>query len=519
MQSPVILAGSSRGPSAKISYWSLPYKTQLLILMLARFTDSLATSSIHTYMFFQLKRFSPDAPTVTISTQCGLLVGCKTGAHVCTGLVWGRLADHALVSRKTVLVIGLLASCAASVGYGFSTTFHQAVAWQILDGSLNATVAMVRCMTAELNPEKNYRVRALTLLPLFANVGSVLGPLIGGFLASANAKRSIVPGYPYAMPNVCIASIQALVAFTAVFHLTDTFHHHVLDHRNDSEPPTATRNARTAILSKPLSGQQIDETTALLQSPSTRSIIHLVPPSSSCQPPSLPFTKIWTPNVMKTMIAQFIISGHLGTFATLWAMFLSLPIASSRAQNLPFQFSGGLGMQPRRVGIAMSAFGFAGIILQVLVYPGFQERWGTIKVWRTALCLFPVVYVVAPFCALIPLLVKHMDTKSVNVYPLVEWSVLLSVLLLFAAGRTGVVPATSLLINDCTPHPSARGTIHTTGVICSNLSRSIFPPLALAVMGSGLRIGVVGLGFWFVAALAVLSILASLTVHEGTNGE
>lgn len=105
-------------------------------------------------MFFQLRHFNPHAPAATISAQCGLLIGCKAGAHVCTGLIWGRLADHVLSSRKIVLVFGLLASSAATVGYGFSTTFSQTIAWQMLDGALNATVAMVRCMTAELNPEK-----------------------------------------------------------------------------------------------------------------------------------------------------------------------------------------------------------------------------------------------------------------------------------------------------------------------------------------------------------------------------
>lgn len=107
-------------------------------------------------MFFQLRHFSPNASAAVITTQCGFLVGCKTGAHVCTGLVWGRLADTVFTSRKVVLVFGLLASGAATVGYGFSTSFYQAVAWQMLDGALNATIAMVRCMTAELYPEKKY---------------------------------------------------------------------------------------------------------------------------------------------------------------------------------------------------------------------------------------------------------------------------------------------------------------------------------------------------------------------------
>lgn len=109
-------------------------------------------------MFFQIQHLSPNASAAIVTTRCGILVGCRTGAHVCTGFVWGRLADKVLADRKTVLVFGLLGSSASIVGYGFSRTFHHAVAWQVLDGGLNATVAMVRCMTAELNSQKRYAI-------------------------------------------------------------------------------------------------------------------------------------------------------------------------------------------------------------------------------------------------------------------------------------------------------------------------------------------------------------------------
>tara|TARA_R110002003_G_scaffold9_33_gene662 strand:+ start:5197 stop:6312 length:1116 start_codon:yes stop_codon:yes gene_type:complete len=368
-----------------------------------------------------------------------------------------------------------------------------------------------------INQADRYRVRAFTLLPLFANIGAVLGPLIGGFLSSTDTKHSIVPGYPYAMPNICVAAIEAIVAIAAIAYLTDTFRD---DQKKRSKSSFTTRRAESAALTTSPSVEDINETTALLQSAPT---IVSVPATqnASVQPghPSMSIKEIWTPNVLRTMFAQFVIAGHLGTFATLWAMLLSLPVASSRTQHPPLHFSGGLGLQPQVVGIVVSAFGLAGIILQVLIYPGLQERWGTIRVWRAALFLFPVVYFVAPFCVLVPLLQRNLEQQDSVLFALVKWSALLSVLLLFAAGRTGVVPATSLLINDCTPHPSVRGTIHTTGVICSNLSRSVFPPMALAVMGYGLQIGVVGLGFWFVAILALLSIVASIQVREGTNGE
>ncbi|KAH6629752.1 major facilitator superfamily domain-containing protein [Boeremia exigua] len=506
-----------RRPSMKASYRSLPHKSQLLILMLARFTDSLATSSIHAYMFFQLQYLSPSAPIATITTQCGFLIGCRTGVHVCTGLVWGRLADRVFASRKVVLVLGLVASSVATFGYGFSRTFYEAIAWQTLDGALNATVAMVRCMTAALNPEKQFRVRAFTLLPLFANIGSMLGPLLGGFLVRTETHQSRAAGYPYALPNICIAIIQALIAIAAILLLTDTSCQPNPDCSRNADVHVSVTTARSAGTSEHPCNKDVSETTGLLQKAPRSDIPEETQESNNLR--FLSLKTIWQPNVMSTMTAHFIISGHLGTFATLWAMLLSLPTASSRAVHLPFKFSGGLGLQPHTVGIAMSIFSFTSIVLQIVVYPSLQARWGTIQVWRAALCLFPFVYFAAPFCALVPSLGKDSNGAVTGAYLVLEWSELLGVLLLFAVGRTGVVPATSLLINECTPHPSVRGTVHATGVICSNLSRCVFPPTALAVMGIGLRVGIVGLGFWSVAVLAIASIAVSLRVCEGTNGE
>lgn len=66
--------------------------------------------TIQTYMFYQLKFFNPSISDSLLSTQVGIIVGAKTAAQVCTGMLWGRLADSEWGGRKTVLMIGLLCS-------------------------------------------------------------------------------------------------------------------------------------------------------------------------------------------------------------------------------------------------------------------------------------------------------------------------------------------------------------------------------------------------------------------------
>ncbi|KAF2835103.1 MFS general substrate transporter [Patellaria atrata CBS 101060] len=428
-------------------------------------------SSIQSYMFFQLKHFSPKASNATIASQSGILISARTASHVLTGLLWGRLADDERIGRKVVLVIGLLASGLAIIGYGFAETFTTAVIWQTLDGLLNGTIPIVRCMTAEIHPDRQYRARALALLPLCANAGTLLGPLIGGFLASRvdDSSFSSLSEYPYAVPNLCVAGIQVIVAICAILGLED----HYFQSPNGSQPEGHVERSEISNSSESSecasSNQHSDEISPLLinRPNGPRSLEEPVPPGA---PSALPLCRMWTSNVLSTMIAQFIISGHLGTFSSLWAIFLSTPVVATQYQHPPLWFSGGLGLSPKFVGVAMSSLGFAGIILQIVVYPPLRDRTGTIRLWRTALYLFPVVYVLAPFCALVASSMSTEEKESPSSGSV--WIALLSITILYVLGRTGVVPATSLLINDCAPHPSVRGTVHATGTIVSNLSRT-----------------------------------------------
>ncbi|KAG0647318.1 Major facilitator superfamily multidrug transporter mfsB [Hyphodiscus hymeniophilus] len=508
----------------KVSYMNLPNKGQLTLLCIARMVDPLAATSIQvcgtvrakymyladagsqTYMFYQLKFFNPSISNTPLSTQAGIVVSSKTAAQVCTGMLWGRLADSEWGVRKAVLMIGLLSAGIAHIGYGFSRNFVSAIAWQVFGGAMSSNVAITRCVVAELNPEKRYRTRALLLLPLFANAGMLLGPLVGGFLSSEQG-HGILEGYPYAAPNILIAGVYALAALGIYFGLEETLES--LQHMEESFV------RRIWIKLMECKGLPNDHEYAAIESEHDD---HTIPLTPSIQAPpkrkaKLAFRRIWTRNVICTLLSHFIIAGHLGTFTNLWAIFLSTPVGKTENQHPPFRFTGGLGMQPREVGFALSVLGVIGVTLQLVIYPLLNDRFGTIRIWQGALFVFPIVYILAPF----PSLVASESTNGQDV--VLVWMAMLFVLLLFVLGRTGVTPATTLLINDCTPHPSVRGTIHTAGTVIGSLSRSIFPIIAFTVFGKGLDIRVVGLGFWCLAGLAVLACVASRWVMEGSNGK
>jgi len=340
----------------------------------------------------------------------------------------------------------------------------------------------------------------------------LLGPLIGGLLSSQEGN-GMFKAHPYAAPNIFAAIIYAVAALGVFLGLKET--HETLKHTEGSLARRLWNKLTTR--EKP-----IDHTYSAIDSDEPDSPVKMsrfseqVEDSNQALPKKkakLAFSRIWTWNVFCTMLAHFIIAGHIATFTNLWAIFLSTPVEESKHQHPPFLFTGGLGMQPRDVGFAMSTLGAVGVTLQLVIYPRLNDRFGTVNIWRSALYVFPIAYALAPF----PALVGSADFVSGKT--VLVWLSVGSVLLLFVIGRTGVTPATTLLINDCTPHPSVRGTIHTAGTVIGNLSRSLFPIIAFAIFGKGLDIGVVGLGFWCVACLAVLACIASWWVTEGTNGK
>ena len=237
----------------------------------------------------------------------------------------------------------------------------------------------------------------------------------------------------------------------------------------------------------------------------------------------LPFRRIWTRNVICTLFCHGVLALHIGTFNNLWFIHLSTPRydpshpypPNRTSQNLPFAFTGGLGMHPRSVGFAMAVLGVIGISLQLLVYPAVNEKLGTIRSFRYALCLFPLTYVLTPYLSIIP---SSKPPPSQASGPLVWLSILL-VLLIQVVGRTFALPATIILINNCSPHPSVLGTIHGIAQSVSSASRTIGPVLGGWGYGKGLQIGVVGMVWWCLAIVAGLGWCASGLVREGDGHE
>jgi hypothetical protein len=78
-----------------------------------------------------------------------------------------------------------------------------------------------------------------------------------------------------------------------------------------------------------------------------------------------------------------------------------------------------------------------------------------------------------PFLSLIPSTTPPPSQKTG--FPI--WASLTMLLFVQVVGRTFATPASTILINNCSPHPSVLGTIHGIGQTASSGARTIAPAL------------------------------------------
>lgn len=237
----------------------------------------------------------------------------------------------------------------------------------------------------------------------------------------------------------------------------------------------------------------------------------------------LPFSRIWTSNVILTLISIAFFEFHLGAFSNVWALFLSTPRyipseenrSSNNPRDLPFLFTGGLGMPASTVGVATSFLGIIGMTLQLTLYPPIQARLGTLRAFRWFLPLFAICYFIAPSLAVLPSWSQPPDAAS---GPIV-WIGIVFVLFLQVTARTFTMPASIILLNNCSPHPSVLGTIHGLGQSVAAMFRTVGPVLSGWWYGYGLDIGMVAWGWWGVALVSAMGSVAALAMYEGNGHE
>ncbi|PNY27557.1 membrane protein [Tolypocladium capitatum] len=566
-QSPRTLIAREEASGGPVTWSSLPRKHQLAILFLARFVDFLHVTSLQAYAFYQIKDFDREALDARISQQAGLLQGCFTGAQVVTAILWGKAADARWCGRKWVLVVGLGGTAVSCLGYGLSTTFFWAALWRAFGGAVNGTVGIMqvhprpmprsrsrdgwltqakphddcrdysgekvsvpsildpphelqrrRHPRPEYEPPSCLPTRGYILTPSTVMGGMLADPgktLPGLFGDEAVFGFQWIQDYPYALPSLMNCIFLTIVTAVVFLFLEETSKER--GGRFDYGLYLGNR-IRQAVFGNRKRHGGYAHVHARQQDNLMGNLSTTAEPLSTTR--RLPFHRVWTRNVLFTLLTSAFYDFHLGAFTNIWSLFLSTPRylnagPSHQGRGLPLLFTGGLGMPASTVGLATSFLGILGMLLQATLYPPIQARLGTLRSFRYFLFLFPVAYFVAPYLSILPSSTEPPDPADGGFI----WVGIVLVLLLQVTARTFTLPASIMLLNNCSPHPSVLGTIHGLGQSVSAALRTVGPVVGGWWYGYGLDIGTVTWGWWGVAFLSGFACATAMGMHEGSGHE
>jgi len=520
-----------------VRWRDLPRKDQLLILVLARLAEPLAQTSMQAYIFYMLKSFDESLSDAAVASQTGFISGSFTLAQCVTAVWWGRMADKEWVGRKNVIVFGLMGTLMATIGIAFSRSLAALMFFRFMGGALNGNVGVMRTMISEIVKDRKYQPKAFLVLPVTFNIGVLIGPVLGGWLQSPVetfpslfGKDSVFGGadgvywmrkYPYALPNLVFAGVFVFSISLVIFGLEETH----MDRREWPDRPLEIGRSFARFVLKKFRKQSTTDYQVLEASTDAfeletqrhqRNISLISNASTSKRRPKLAYRRIFTPNVCFTFLAACLLHIHVATFNNLWYLFLSTPRAPTTHRHFPLSFTGGLGLPPSTLGFAIGLIGVIGLCLQFGVYSRVVARFGVVNTYRTfCLFTFPCVYLLTPYLALV-------STKSISPAPadgVFVWIVISAILFLQVLGRTFTLPLTQILVNNCTPHPSALASVHGLASSLSSGSRTIGPIIFSTLYGFGLKKGRVWIAWWILAVEAVVGASATWLLREGDGHE
>ncbi|KAI3326732.1 major facilitator superfamily transporter [Xylariaceae sp. AK1471] len=514
----------------EVTWASLPNKGQLFVIVLARFSEPVVRTSISTYIFYQLQSLDPSRPTESIIRDAALLQTVFTLAQGCTAVLWGNLADSPRGGRKMVLLLGLSASFISTLAFGFIRDFRQALILRLIEGAVNGNTAMIRTMVSEVVKERRYQAKAFILMPMCYNTAAISSPIVAGLLANLAGQYpesfgqiSFFRQFPYAPPAIASALVVLTAFLLAFFTLKET--HPVACHKYDLGLDIATRitslftNCKKGSKHQPYSSVAQDDADEEGVRFLSEEEIEMRSPDDrgKAERQILPLRRIFTRNLCLTLTAHGIMEGHVAVYNTLWPSFLSdsvTPPGEDHVQ-LPFHFTGGLGLPAKKIAISLAFAGALGIPLQLLGYSRVVKRLGVLGSWRVFMRGFPLVYFVIPYLSIIPSSSPRPEPRD---GPYV-WLAIFAAQTLMMCSASFAVPSQIVLTNNSSPHPTALGRTHSIAEMLCSFTRTISPVAAGLFYSYGSAHGITGLPWWVMSGITLVACVLSFYVYEGDGHE
>lgn len=509
------------------SYFNIPHKGQIFFIVLCRLTEPLIFSSIAPYLYYMIKDFGFTKPSHIAELSTVVMTSFALGQTI-TAVYWGKFSDK--YGRKPALIVGSFGTLVTTILFGLSTNVYFAVASRFLCGLLNGNVGVMRTMVAEIiGSRKEHQTRVFALLPMAMNVGTIIGPIIGGLTANPVKQYPSLFGwstlfakFPYLLPNLVPVPLSLLSVICIGLFIKETGEKsdHLLmnvdsdpflkvgdkikawftnSHSYDIVPNDEDDNEGLMTIAEEAESGEEDEgeeADTEVQNFDTDNDYYNTAESRRIK------------NILKikpvriTLICHVVLMLHIPTFMQLLPIFLATPPIEQKTRNWLI-FNGGLGLHTATIGVIVSILAVFSIIIQIGLYPAIATKLGNAVVHRVGLLAFPLCYTAIPYLSFLPT-----DPK----YIAISGSTLLSAF--YIIGRTFAVPPMTVLITNATPSRKIMGTIHGLAHSATSAARCGGPFILGNLYSLGVKVGVIGLAWWIMTLVVIIEICVSTQLKE-----
>ncbi|OJK04500.1 hypothetical protein ASPACDRAFT_21308 [Aspergillus aculeatus ATCC 16872] len=504
--------------------WSAFPVRQLFVLALCRICEPIAFMSIFPYVYQMVESFHVTDNDRKIALYAGMITSSFTFAEFSAGMFWGRMSDR--IGRKPVLVMGLIGTAISMIVFGFAPNLATAMVARALGGLLNGNIGVLQTTVAEIVTVKEHQPRAYSIMPFVWCLGSIIGPAMGGALAQPCdnypwlfQRGTIFDSFPFLLPNlVCVVVLSSGIIVGLLF-LEETHP----EKRNRRDPGLELGNWLVNKFkgSRDHLAEELDvkaETTG-----DDYFVYDDVPPpeyrSAESSPRLGPMKesddlstdddiegqmkgqkpKAFTKQVIFNIIAYGILAYHSVSFDQLMPVFLSTP-ASTDAASLPLKFTGGLGLATKKIGFMLAVQGVYSMIAQLWLFPFVVRRFGTLRVFRFVLLVWPPLYFMVPYLILLP---EKLQLAA-------AYLALISKITLHVIA----FPATAILLANAAPSSKVLGSINGAAASTASLSRAFGPTITGLLHSKGLESGYSVLAWWACGLVCIIGAFESFWMEE-----